>query len=72
MWHFLRRELTYFLVGFVITFVIYLFVRFNADAVLLGLVVGAVGGLALAAGLFWLERRFPDEAKEPKETSGAA
>lgn len=72
MWHFLRRQLTYFLVGFVITFVIYLFVRFNADAVLLGLVIGAVGGLALAAALFWLERRFPDESKVPKGTGGTA
>ena len=62
---FIRRQLTYFLVGFIITFVIYLFVRFDADQVILGVVIGAVGGVALAAGLFWLGRRFPDDEAAP-------
>ncbi|MFQ5381417.1 MAG: hypothetical protein ACE5EF_07330 [Dehalococcoidia bacterium] len=63
MWNFLRRQLTYFLIGFVITFVVYLFVRFSADAILLGIVIGLVGGAAVMVGLFWLERQFPAEDK---------
>ncbi len=63
MWNFLRRQLTYFLIGFVITFVIYLFVRFSADAILLGIVIGLGGGAAVMVGLFWLERQFPAEDK---------
>lgn len=69
MWHFLRRQLTYFLIGFVLTFVVYLFVRFEADDVLLGLVIGAGGGILVMAGLFWLERRFPEESKDKVGTS---
>jgi len=61
MWTFLRRQFTYFLIGFIVTFVIYLFVRFDADQVVLGVVIGAVGGAVLAIALFLLERRFPDE-----------
>jgi ABC-type nitrate/sulfonate/bicarbonate transport system permease component len=62
---FLRRQLTYFLIGFVVTFIIYLFVRFNADQVILGMVIGAVGGFAVMAALFWLERKFPDAELPP-------
>jgi cell division protein FtsW (lipid II flippase) len=62
---FVRRQLTYFLIGFVFTFIIYLFVRFDSDQVILGVVIGAVGGVALAALLFWLGRKFPDDEPEP-------
>jgi membrane associated rhomboid family serine protease len=62
MWNFLRREFLYFLVGFVATFVIYLFVRFDADKVLLGVAIGAIGGIVVAVALFALERRFPDQS----------
>ncbi|MCA9821765.1 MAG: hypothetical protein R3C29_10440 [Dehalococcoidia bacterium] len=62
MWSFLRRQFLYFLVGFVITFVIYLFVRFDADRVILGVGIGAIGGMAVAVVLFMLERRFPEQA----------
>ncbi len=61
MRRFIRRQLTYFLIGFVITFVIYLFIRYNFDAIILGVVVGSVGGVVLATVLFWLGRRFPDD-----------
>ena len=58
---FLRRQLTYFLIGFLLTFIIYLFVWFDPDQVILGVVISAVGGVAMAAALFWLERRFPED-----------
>jgi mannose/fructose/N-acetylgalactosamine-specific phosphotransferase system component IIC len=61
MWSFLRRQFLYFLIGFVLTFVIYLFVRFDADKVLLGVAIGAVGGILAAIVLFALERRFPEQ-----------
>ena len=67
MWSFLRRQLNYFLIGFVVTFVIYLFIRFDPDKVFLGVVLGAIGGTVLSGGLFMLERRFPDQAPPPAE-----
>ncbi len=68
MRRFFRRQLTYFLVGFVVAFIIYLFVRFNADAVFLGLVIGAASGLATCVAIYLLERRFPDDRPDPKNT----
>ena len=62
MWQFLRRQLNYFLIGFVVSFVVYLFIRYDADDVLLGVVIGIGCGLALSIGLFMLERRFPNAA----------
>jgi len=62
MWTALRRFWQYFLIGFIITFVIYLFVRFDADQIILGIVIAIGGGLVLAAAIFLLERRFPDRA----------
>ncbi len=62
MRRFLRRQLTYFLIGFVLTFIVYLFIRFNSDAVILGVVISAGGGFAVAVALFWLERKFPDDS----------
>jgi hypothetical protein len=64
MWSFLRREFLYFLIGFVATFIVYLFIRFDADAVILGVVIGAVGGVVLAVVLFFLERKFPDRVPD--------
>ncbi len=63
MGRFFRRQLTYFLIGFVIAFVIYLFVRFNADQIILGVVIGAGAGVGLCVGIALLERRFQDSAK---------
>lgn len=64
MWHFLRRQLNYFLIGFVIAFVVYLFFRFDANDVILGVLIGIVAGVALSIGLFFLERRFPERAPD--------
>jgi hypothetical protein len=53
--------------GFVATFVTYLFVRFDADKVLLGVAIGAIGGIIVAIVLFTLERRFPEQAPPPPQ-----
>jgi cell division protein FtsW (lipid II flippase) len=63
MWSFLRRQALYFLVGFVVSFIIYLFVRFDFDKIILGVVIGAGVGLAVSIGVFMLERRFPDRSE---------
>lgn len=60
MWTALRRFWQYFLIGFIVTFLIYLFVRYDADQIILGVVIAAGGGLLLAGVLFLLERRFPE------------
>ena len=67
MRRFVRKQLTYFLAGFVIAFVLYLFVRFDFDKIILGLVIGAVAGVALCFGVAALERRFPDEPDAPAD-----
>jgi hypothetical protein len=68
MWQFLRRQTLYFLIGFVITFIVYLFIRFSADAVILGVAVAAGGGIGASVVLFMLERRFPDNDRPPTAT----
>ena len=67
MWSFLRREFLYFLVGFVATFIVYLFIRFDPDEVLLGVAIASVGGIILAIVLFYLERKFPDRIPDADE-----
>lgn len=64
MWSFLRREFLYFLVGFVATFIVYLFIRFDPDEVLLGVAIASVGGIILAIVLFYLERKFPEKVPD--------
>lgn len=61
MWGFLRKQLLTVLVGFALTFVIYLFVRFDATKVIEGIVIAVAAGLLLATIRFVLERRFPDQ-----------
>ena len=60
MWHRIRQASLYFLIGFTIAFVIYLFVRFDANEVLIGMAIGAGAGVIVAAVLIWLEHRYPD------------
>ncbi|MBE7518978.1 MAG: hypothetical protein HS107_06990 [Thermoflexaceae bacterium] len=60
MWTFLRRQSLYFLVGFIVSFVIYLFIKIGANDVLWGLAVGAGGGLVVSIAFFLLERKFPE------------
>jgi len=60
MWTALRRFWQYFLIGFIVTFLIYLFVRYDADEIILGVFIAVAGGVVLAAVIFLLERRFPE------------
>lgn len=66
MWSFLRRRLLWFLIGFVITFVVYLFFEFPDREVIRGMIVAVVAGAVLSVIIFFLERRFPDKPREPK------
>lgn len=68
MWAFFRRQGLYFLIGFVVAFVIYLFARFDADAIVLGIVIASGAGVALSVFLWWLERRF--ERRGPQTVGG--
>jgi multisubunit Na+/H+ antiporter MnhE subunit len=62
MWRTIRQAALYFLVGFTIAFLVYLFIRFDPGRVLVGMAIGSAAGLALAAVLLWLEHRYPDRA----------
>lgn len=61
MWHFLRRMVQFFLAGFILTFLIYLFAKFGADDVFLGILIGLGGGVAVTVAVAFLERRFPEQ-----------
>lgn len=63
MWRRIRQIALYLLIGFTVAFVAYLFIRFDADQVLLGMVIGAVAGIAVAVFLLWFERRYPGAAR---------
>ena len=52
------------MIGFIITFVVYLYIKLDTDDLVLGLIIAAAGGVALAVGLFLLGRRFPDDAPD--------
>jgi len=62
MWRRTRQATLYFLVGFTIAFLVYLFIRFDPGQVLVGMGIGSAAGVALAALLLWLEHRYPDRA----------
>ncbi len=57
----LRPYLNAFQFGFIVTFILYLFIRFNTADVILGAVIAAVGGAVVLAGYVYLERRFGGE-----------
>ena len=61
MWRRIRQALLYFLMGFTIAFLIYLFIRFDAAQIMFGVAIGTVVGVITAGGLLLLEHRFPDE-----------
>ncbi len=60
MWRTIRQATLYFLVGFTVAFLIYLFIRFDPGRVLVGIAIGAGAGVVLAAVMLWLEHRYPD------------
>lgn len=55
----IRREALYVLSGFVVTFLIYLFIVFDADKVTRGMGIGLLGGAGVAILIFVLERWIP-------------
>ncbi len=58
----LRRYLNAILIGFIITFVIYLFVRFDPDKIITGIVISLVGGaVALVLYVFLDKKLSPGE-----------
>lgn len=60
---FIKKQALYVLSGFIVTFAVYLFLRFDTDKVLVGLLVGLAGGVGVGVVLFFLERRFPDRSR---------
>jgi hypothetical protein len=57
----LRRYLNAALIGFIITFVIYLFVRFDPDKIVLGIVISLIGAAAALIGYVYLSKKFGGE-----------
>ena len=64
MGRFIRRQLTYFLWGFIAAFVLYLFIRFDPGKVLAGLAISAAAGVATCIVILYLEHKFFSD--EPK------
>ncbi|MCL4242452.1 MAG: hypothetical protein KJ048_13975 [Dehalococcoidia bacterium] len=54
----LRRYLNAALIGFIVTFVVYLFVRFDPDKIVLGIVISLIGAAAALIGYIYLDRKF--------------
>jgi mannose/fructose/N-acetylgalactosamine-specific phosphotransferase system component IIC len=67
MWHTLQRFWRFFSIGFIIAFVIYLFARWDADAVILGVVISAAVGVVVAVVIFFLQRRFPEPNEQERQ-----
>lgn len=57
----LRRYLNAALIGFIVTFVVYLFVRFDPDKILLGIVIALIGAAAALTAYVYLGKRFGSE-----------
>jgi uncharacterized membrane protein len=58
----LRRYLNAALIGFIITFVIYLFIRFDADKIFTGIVIAIMGAIAALVLYIYLDKKLaPDE-----------
>ena len=60
MWTTMQQFWRFFSIGFIIAFVAYLFVRWDADKVITGVAIAAAVGVALAIVIFFLQRRFPE------------
>ncbi len=57
MFHALRRYLNAAFIGFIVTFVIYLFVRFDPDKVVLGIVISLVGAAVTLIVYIYLDKK---------------
>lgn len=53
----LRRYLNAALIGFIVTFVIYLFVRFDPDKIVLGIVIALIGAAVALALYVFLDKK---------------
>lgn len=54
----LRRYLNVGLLGFIVTFVVYLFIRFDPDKIVLGVVIGLIGAAVALVAYVYLDKRF--------------
>lgn len=66
----LRRYLNAALIGFIVTFVIYLFVRFDPDKIVLGIVIALIGGVATLAAYIYLDRKLGGDEPELYDREG--
>ena len=65
MWAFLGRQLRIFGIGFLIAFVVTLFVLVDKSDFFISLGAGGTGGILLAIVIHLLERRFPEQPIPP-------
>jgi len=66
----LRTHLNIALIGFVITFVIYLFVRWDQEKIVTGLVIAGVGGAAALAAYMFATWKFGGDGPELYDKDG--
>lgn len=64
MWHFLRRQATYFVWGFAIALVICVAYALGTSDLIKYIVISAIVGVVVSVGLFFLERQFPEETSQ--------
>ena len=61
MWHFLKRQFTYFSWGFAIAMTVSIAYELGLSDLVKYVVISAVVGVVVSIGLFMLERRFPEQ-----------
>ena len=66
----LRRYLNAALIGFIVTFVIYLFVRFDPDKIVLGIVIALIGAAVSLAGYIYLDRKLGGDEPDYYDKDG--
>lgn len=66
---FLRREALYLVGGFIVVFIIYLYITFDPSKVTQGLLIGLAGGVATAILIFLLDKVFPGRRADRKPPS---
>lgn len=66
MGRFVRKQALFFMIGFVVVFVIYLFIQFDSDDVIKGIFISLLGGAAGAVGFNILERRVGNDTPAQK------
>ncbi len=62
MWHFLRKQFTYFSWGFAIALVACVAYELGLSDLVKYVIISAAVGVVVSVGLFFLERRFPEQA----------